>query len=38
MVLFRVPPVLLELLASPDQEVDLDPRDPRVLLDKEALL
>lgn len=33
-----MPLVFLELLASPDQEEDLDPRAHRVLLDKEALL
>lgn len=37
-LLCRVPQVLLELLASPDQEVDLDPRALRVLLDREAFL
>lgn len=37
-MLFRVPLVLLELLASPDQEEDLDPKDLRVLLDPEACL
>lgn len=31
-LLFRAPLVLLELLASPDQEEDLDPRALRVLL------
>lgn len=29
---------MLEPPASPEQEEDLDPRDPRVLLDQEALL
>lgn len=37
-MLLRVPPVLLELLVSPDQEEDLDPRAPRVLLVLEAFL
>lgn len=37
-LLIRVLLVLLELLASPDQEEDLDPRALRVLLDREALL
>lgn len=38
LVLFRVLLVLLELLASPDLEEDLDLRALRVLQDKEALL
>jgi len=38
MVLFRAPLVFLELLASPDQEEDLDPRALRVQLDREASL
>lgn len=29
---------MLELLASPDQEEDLDPRALRVLLDREVLV
>lgn len=33
-----VPLVLLELLASPDQEEDPDPRDPREPLDREVSL
>ena len=37
-LLFRAPLVLLVLLASPDQEEDLDPRALRVLLDREVLL
>lgn len=36
--LFRVLLVLLEPPASPDQEEDPDPRAPRDLLDREALL
>lgn len=35
---FRAPLVLLELLVSPDQEEDLDPRALRVLLDLEDCL
>lgn len=37
-LLFRAHLVLLELLASPDQEEDPDPRVLRVLLDQEVLL
>lgn len=37
-LLFRVPLVLPELLASPDQEEDPDPRDPREPLDREVSL
>lgn len=35
---FRVPLVLLELLASPDQEEDLDPLAPWAMLVPEAWL
>lgn len=37
-LLCRAPLVCLELLASLDQEEDLDPRALRVLLDREVLL